>query len=136
MHSPSTDPVKNPSGADFADRDIPVSKILVFGFYIALFTAVSFVGLRFLYLALDRKAERADEAVAAFARETRVLPPEPRLQVDEPATWAREKARQQAMISGYEWVDANAGVVRIPVERAMEILAERGLPARAEGVSP
>jgi hypothetical protein len=29
-------------------------------------------------------------------------------------------------------VDEDAGVLRIPVERAMDLLAERGLPARAE----
>ncbi len=136
MHSPSTEPTKNPSGADFADRDIPVGKIMLFGFYIALFTAVSFVALRFIWLAFDRESHRADEAVSAFVRESRVLPPQPRLQVDEPATWAQEFARQKAMITGYEWIDQKAGTVRIPVERAMDLLAERGLPARPAEGSP
>lgn len=136
MHNPSTEPTKNPSGADFADRDIPVGKIMLFGFYVALFTAITFVALRFLWLAYSREAQRADEAISAFVRESRVLPPEPRLQVDEPATWARELARQKASISGYEWIDQNAGAVRIPVERAMELLAQRGLPARTSEAAP
>lgn len=136
MHKPTTEPTVNPSGSDYADRDIPVGKIMLFGFYITLFTVVSFVALRFIWLAFDREAQRAEEAVSAFVRESRVLPPEPRLQVDEPATWAREYARQKASVSGYEWIDPNAGVVRIPVERAMELLAQRGLPARTEAPSP
>jgi hypothetical protein len=136
MPNPTTEPTRNPSGADFSDRDIPVSKILVFGFYVTLFTVVSLVGLRLLYLALEREANRADEAVSAFVREARILPPEPRLQVDEASTWAAEFARQKASIEGYGWIDANAGVVRIPVSRAMELLAERGLPARTEGAAP
>jgi hypothetical protein len=34
-------------------------------------------------------------------------------------------------LSSYGWVDREAGIVRIPIDRAMDLLAERGLPARA-----
>ena len=34
------------------------------------------------------------------------------------------------MLEHYGWVDKNAGVVRIPVERAIDVLAEKGLPYR------
>ena len=37
------------------------------------------------------------------------------------------------MLNSYGVVDEGAGVYRIPVERAMELLVERGLPARPEG---
>jgi hypothetical protein len=40
------------------------------------------------------------------------------------------RAEEQEKLSSYGWVEPNAGVVRIPVERAMELLAERGLPTR------
>jgi hypothetical protein len=136
MHDTAIEPSRNPSGADFSDRDIPVSKILVFGLFVTLFTVASFVGLRHLYLLFEREANRADEAVSSFIREARVLPPEPRLQVDEPSTWAAELARQRASIEGYGWLDVQAGIVRIPVSRAMELIAERGLPARTEASAP
>ncbi len=32
----------------------------------------------------------------------------------------------------YGWVDQPAGVVRIPIDRAMELLAQRGLPTRPQ----
>lgn len=35
-------------------------------------------------------------------------------------------------LSSYGWVDQKTGVVRIPIARAMELVAERGLPARQE----
>jgi mono/diheme cytochrome c family protein len=38
----------------------------------------------------------------------------------------------QAQLTGYGWVDQQAGLVRIPVEQAMAILAEEGLPAGPE----
>jgi len=35
------------------------------------------------------------------------------------------------LLQGYHWVDQKAGVVQIPIERAMDLLAQRGLPARS-----
>ena len=41
------------------------------------------------------------------------------------------RAKEDAKLHGYAWVDKDAGVVRIPIERAMEMIAERGLMAIA-----
>ena len=38
--------------------------------------------------------------------------------------------RSASCLHEYGWVDKNAGVVRIPIERAIDVLAERGLPHR------
>ncbi|HEX9759609.1 MAG TPA: hypothetical protein VGA40_01750 [Candidatus Acidoferrales bacterium] len=58
------------------------------------------------------------------------LPPEPRLQVAPKRDMERFHAQEEAALESYAWVDRNTGVVRIPIERAIEIVAERGLPAR------
>jgi DNA-binding GntR family transcriptional regulator len=42
-------------------------------------------------------------------------------------------AAETAILHSYGWVDRDAGIVRIPIERAIEILAERGLPTRDQG---
>ena len=42
------------------------------------------------------------------------------------------RAREDAELSGYGWIDRTAGVVRIPIDRAMELIAQRGLPTRSE----
>ena len=39
---------------------------------------------------------------------------------------------EDAKLSSYGWIDRTNGVVRIPIERAMELLAHSGLPARTE----
>lgn len=51
------------------------------------------------------------------------IPPQPRLQSDPAANLAAERAREQALLDGYAWVDRQAGIARIPVDRAMDILA-------------
>ncbi len=61
----------------------------------------------------------------------RALPPAPRLQVAPVEDLARYQAAQASALNSYGWVDQQAGVVRIPIDRAMNLLLERGLPARA-----
>jgi hypothetical protein len=41
------------------------------------------------------------------------------------------RAQEDAALAGYGWVDKGRGVVRIPVEEAMKLIAERGLPRTA-----
>jgi hypothetical protein len=49
----------------------------------------------------------------------------------EPERALREsRRREEALLGSYGWEDRPAGVVRIPVDRAIEILAEEGLPWR------
>ena len=61
----------------------------------------------------------------------RTLPPAPRLQVAPVEDLARYRAAQDSALNSYGWVDQKAGVVRIPIDRAINLLLERGLPARA-----
>ena len=62
----------------------------------------------------------------------RVLPPAPRLQVDARKDLAAYQKEQQQTLDTYGWMDQKAGVVRIPIDRAMDLLLEKGLPVRAE----
>jgi hypothetical protein len=55
-----------------------------------------------------------------------VTAPEPQLQIDPAGDLQRFQRSQRATLSGYGWVDKSSGVVRIPIERAMEIIAQRG----------
>jgi hypothetical protein len=41
----------------------------------------------------------------------------------------RDRARKRARLASYGWVDRNAGVVHLPIERAMELVAQGVRPA-------
>jgi hypothetical protein len=45
------------------------------------------------------------------------------------------RAAEKEQLGSYGWVDQAGGVARIPVERAMEIVAAQGLPARQAGAA-
>jgi hypothetical protein len=56
------------------------------------------------------------------------MPPEPRLQVSPTADLLALRRSEDARLSSYGWGDRTAGIVRIPIARAIELSAERGLP--------
>jgi hypothetical protein len=68
----------------------------------------------------------------ALTETGRTLPPSPRLQVNAPRDLADYMKLQQQTLDSYGWVDEKAGVVRVPIERAMDLLVEKGLPVRTE----
>lgn len=54
--------------------------------------------------------------------------PSPRLEKDYNEEINQVLPEQKALTENYAWVDEKAGVARIPVDRAIDILAEKGLP--------
>ena len=64
--------------------------------------------------------------------DARTLPPQPRLQVEPRLDLDQLRAGEEAKLHSYGWVDRDAGVVRLPIERAMDLLVEKGLPLREE----
>jgi hypothetical protein len=56
----------------------------------------------------------------------------PKLLVDEPANLDALRAREREVLTTYGVVDPAAGTYRIPIERAKDLLIERGLPVRGK----
>ena len=60
-------------------------------------------------------------------------PPAPRLQADPAADLAAERAQQRQRLESYRWVDRDAGIEQIPIERAMALLvASHATPATSD----
>lgn len=49
---------------------------------------------------------------------------------DQPAQLHELRAAEERLLNDYSWVDEKSGVARVPIERAMKILLQEGLPAR------
>ncbi len=71
-------------------------------------------------LLLRHYAQRAAEGETPAEART---PPEPRLLVDPRSALLELRAEEDALLHGYAWVNREAGIVRIPIERAIEVLA-------------
>ena len=56
------------------------------------------------------------------------IPPEPRLEVEPWQQLQSVHAREDHILSSYAWVDQKDGIVRIPIDQAIDELAKKGLP--------
>lgn len=61
--------------------------------------------------------------------------PKPVLEHNEQSQYSEEVRKQDETLASYDWVDQKEGVVRIPIERAMDLVAERGLPVIPQGAT-
>jgi hypothetical protein len=54
--------------------------------------------------------------------------PPPRLQADPAAEWIRLKSAADEQLKSYGWIDRQAGIAHIPIDRAIAIIAKSGIP--------
>jgi hypothetical protein len=58
-----------------------------------------------------------------------LLPPEPRVEEKPYLQLQNLRILEDHVLSSYAWVDQNAGTVRIPIDKAIDMVAEKGLPS-------
>ena len=61
--------------------------------------------------------------------------PQPVLEDNERQQFGALVEKQDEVLASYDWVDQKNGVVRIPIDKAMDLLANRGLPVRNAGAA-
>lgn len=113
------------------ESDVNVSAILRYGLGLAVIALVAHVFLWWLLGIYERQHERAQTQVYPMAAgQQNRLPPSPRLQANPQQELQDLRAKQRALLEGYGWVSKETGIARIPIEDAMKMVVERGLPAR------
>jgi len=116
-------------GHEAADADI--GPLIKFAIFMALTTVVCAAICVGLYRYLDQREAREKAGRYPLAAGlARPLPPPPRLQNYPFYDLKALRGDENRVLEQYGWVDKNAGGVRIPVERAIDVLAEKGLPYR------
>jgi hypothetical protein len=140
--------VDTPKG--YEATDVRVSGILVFLVALSIFAAVTAAMAYGVGKILDARMAREDGPRSKWTKTVDVrqlgdMPnspelqnkvatlmqqyPTPRLQTDDGAQDIADlHAREDLLLNNYSWVDQSQGKVRIPIERAMELIAQRGLP--------
>jgi hypothetical protein len=97
------------------------------------------LGLVPVYRLLARLETKAQPPPAEVAKTDMSEPAQsfPRLVTSEPLALAEFRAQEDALLTSYGWVEKDKGLARIPIEDAMRIVAEHGLPkfAPAPGVA-
>ena len=129
---------ETPRHADvsFEERDVKAGTIYWYLFALGLATAAALLICIFILHFTSHLAASSD-APPPPSREAmgKDYPPEPRLQgvpghQTDPQKDLRQKLKADTDANEkLEWIDKNAGIAQIPVEDAMKIVAEKGLPS-------
>jgi hypothetical protein len=115
--------------AGYELRDLNAGYVGLFGLGLAVVLVIAVVVASLLIHYKTVQYVRHETPIPQLARE-RESTLGTRLQVDAQNELREMRAAEDTVLNSYGWVDKNAGIVRIPVDRAMEILAQKGLPAR------
>jgi hypothetical protein len=131
-HGEIDDYVPDP-GARHETRDVSTRVVVVFGALLVVGAiVVHFLvwGLYVFYGSLNAKAYPRQYPMAHVGAP--LLPPAPRLQTQPREDLKNLRAEEQERLDSYGWVDAARGDVHIPIDRAMELLLQQGLPSRQQ----
>jgi len=113
-------------------KDVNVFQITAFGIGLLLAVIVSVFAMwalfDFFYHREDVKNE--NNANALMLNERPKLPPEPRLQAEPRVELKDLHADEDAILHSYAWIDPNKGTVRIPIDVAIDMVAQKGLPSK------
>jgi hypothetical protein len=118
--------------------DVNVRGVLLFSIGLVVVTAVVQLAMWLFLQLLSNRERESDTPRRAVAAAERQRPPEPRLEAlsapaaafgfEDAQTLRRFRETEEAALASYGWINRNLGTVRIPVERAMDLIAERGIP--------
>ena len=133
-----TDPHAAAAGhatAGHETSDVSLGGAPRFVIVMTLFLAIVFAFIYFVYVKWRSDLVASDVPATPMAvRDGDRQPPLPRLQTTPYVDLKTFRDGEAQVLDTYAWVDKEKGVVRIPVARAIDLLAERGLPDAIAGV--
>lgn len=116
----------------FEHTDIDVRHTFITGVSVLVGMWIVILLLYFLFSWLAHERAISSPPPLPIAAHGNPLPPEPRLQPAPHKDLEALRARNNWELSHYYWVDKAKGTVAIPIDRAMDILAARGIPPQKQ----
>jgi hypothetical protein len=137
--NPGTDPQGTGQGDHDArrfDQEIESRPIVWFTVTLLIVTVISMalmVLMEHLFVSYDAAHETSKPALSSEIQNQEQLgPPGPQLQADPNRDFQEMRRRETDLLGTYGWVDQSQGVIRIPIERAITMLAEKHLGNQAQ----
>ena len=117
-------------------KDVDVPTLLTIAFLLFFSCMIIFVVVWGMmhYFKLHEPAKTAGQANLPVTSSEEF--PKPRLQIKGAVDLANLRAAEETDLESYSWIDRNSGTVHIPIDRAMQLLLERGLPDVGAGQTP
>ncbi len=127
-HGATDEPLSADVAAGHELSDVNIRGLLVFLAALVVSLAVTVFAIAWLFSFLTARALEQDPAPPPLADLREKKPPAPRLQESPKFDLQRMQDQQETALKRTRWIDRQAKVVQIPIDRAMQLVAERGLP--------
>ena len=140
-------PANSNGNGGYERQDIGAAGVLYFLLGLLVAGLLIFFLVDGIYSYLDKRSE-AEQApinplVTNAPADTRRVPrdypqgafPNPKLEEDERGQLNGIRLKEEQTLATYDYIDKNAGTIRIPIDRAMDLIAQRGLPVRAQSAT-
>ncbi len=114
------------SASGYERQDLSIRAIVIVAVVIAGALIAAAGVTAWMFGVFESQAVKRDVAMPPRTV-TPALPQEPRLQVDAPKDLQTFRTGEEKRLTTYGWVNKTNGQGRIPIERAMELLVERGV---------
>jgi len=124
-------PEPNSISAGHELSDLKPGNIALFGIILAVTIILSVIATYLLFDAFYAADKRSQSAVSPLSFSPEPIP-EPRLEVNPGQELKTMRAAEDNLLNSYGWVDQEKGIARIPIEDAIKILAQKGLPVRQQ----
>jgi hypothetical protein len=115
-------------GRAYETRDANLRSLLRFGFGLFVTLVLAWAASKWIFDYFGRVQQLGPPATPF--EQGRALPPLPQLQVRPVQDLEQLREKEGGSLDSYGWVDRGRGIVHIPIDRAMDLLLERGLPTR------
>lgn len=121
-----------PPGAKYEHTDIDPAIGYKFALWLAVAMLLSFGIVFGTFKFFDSRENAANTAARRYplAAEYERPVPTPSLQTQPFRDIYMLRDEEARKLQSYGWVDKEGGVARIPIDRAMELMLQRGFPAR------
>lgn len=123
-----------PPDAKHEHTDIDPAVGFQFGLWLGVAMLISFAIVYATFWLFEDQEKAADRAAPRFPTAVGVTrpAPTPALQTQPFKDLHTLRAEEAKQLDTYGWVDKEGGVTRIPVDRAMEVILQRGFAVRAQ----
>ena len=140
----------HPSGhgnGGFEREDLGSKPIIAFIITVVVFGVVIYYGLWAMFHGLDKQLTKDNQSRSPLVQvqtDTRTIQdqqikafPEPRLEDNERTEINDTRYGEEDRLNSAGWVDEKGGIAHIPIDRAMQLIAQRGLPTQPQtGTAP
>ena len=124
-----------PPGAQHEHTDIDPSVGYKFAVWLVVAMLLSVAIVYGTFRFFESRTQAADAVAQKYPLAVGIpkAPPTPNLQNQPFKDIYRLRQGEAEKLGSYGWIDKEGGIARLPIDRAMEVMLEKGFPARVEG---